>query len=148
MQSPFDDQINAARHEARAVTERMLGTAQTDHDEVMHGFMNRLLDAVLEQKTGGCKHAGSPQPMFASVWERYWRCRPCFIAHAKMVSALGGEGLSEVEEHTCDLCHKYVPKQLAMLHMRVDIFFVYAGMCDDCASFMRQHGAVDKGTTP
>ena len=89
-----------------------------------------------------CEHirGRGPQPMFATVWEKHWRCRGCTVKHAREEHAAEQAGvrvgLSPIEEATCDFCRTFTPGGLSMTVLRLDLWVVMGGACDPCFDLM------------
>jgi len=135
------DQAIAARTEAAEQMMRVFpearGMKPARPPEWVAEFVDRMiLDAAL------CPHVRrGPRPMYAFVWERHWRCRPCLTAWTDEQQALREAGkartLGPIEEFTCDFCRRYTGRTLSPVVIRLDLWIVNGAACEVCFGYLR-----------
>jgi hypothetical protein len=141
-----DDQYDAARREARKLMQRVLpGIENVPVSGEPHPWVARIFDRFLTPFTARCRHidARPVQPVFLNVSEGVWRCRRCVGDHAlELTAALAaGWSLGPIEEFTCDMCRRYVGRELVPLTIRQDFWVIDLAICQRCQDFAANNGA-------
>jgi hypothetical protein len=118
----FADQLDAATAEAahaharftarlraagQDVTDGTGSTLPADVRDQMHGLYLRVITEVAQGTRRHCPHftLGTPAAAVAVVFDDWIACRRCAPLYARRPV------LTQREEHTCDLCGRYRPRQ-------------------------------------
>jgi hypothetical protein len=94
------------------------------------GLYLRVMTEVFTGERAHCGHIDlkAPRPAIACVHANWIYCRPCFARRRP-----GRPPLTEREEHTCDLCGTYRPKQtMHGLYPQVGPVMLIIGICPRC----------------
>lgn len=59
-----------------------------------------------------------------------WKCDECWAYFGQEIQE--GFTLGDLEERTCDLCHRYAPRTMQPLMLRIDHFVMAGGACARC----------------
>jgi hypothetical protein len=133
----LDDQLDAASAETRRLLARV-GIGDATAGPAENFWAEALIDQMMARGTTACIHVKRrpTQPIFATAWERIWRCRRCEERHSRrgveQLRAGSYHGLGFVEEHTCDRCRRYA-SELMPLVVRTGFMVLYAAICPRCA---------------
>jgi hypothetical protein len=147
----FLDQLGAASADGRRSYAEFLGGAKADHpsraaevdarqvpQQIVDQITGLYIRVMTEVATGERAHCGhvslyAPRPAVACVHTNWICCRPCFTRKATRPM------LTEREEHTCDLCGTWRPKQtMHALYPQVGPVMLIIGICPTCRTRITQ----------
>jgi hypothetical protein len=126
------DQLGAAVHESNRIMRRMVASLDgTIHFRVpATGWKRDVIErhnAANRAGTGrACNHSDSPQPLFAAAWH------PGLTVCADCAEAGALYPADEVDNWTCDSCHRYLPDQIAVSALQAGSNIMLVGLCPDC----------------
>jgi hypothetical protein len=137
----LNDQMQAAVAEAMAARTRGIATAERidpgHYGEVvsdataraqLYGHFLRVITGLAAGTVPHCPHISltAPRPAIVVVFAPSIDCHACYRRRPR-------PRLSDVEEHTCDLCRGYVPGQtIHCVLPQCGPYMLVAGMCDRC----------------
>lgn len=126
----LEDQLQAASDQA--IQRLVAAGLPVDKAPRPPAWAHQLLDQLTAPPVRRCSHlvARPVQPWHAYAWEKLWRCSDCLVVHG----SFGVPALGEAEEFTCDVCRRHRPHELLPVIIRMGIWVIYLGVCDDCGT--------------
>lgn len=152
--SALSDQLAAAvtdatrgRERFTEVVRRTLPHGDIYPDETaltaMFGHYLRIVGALADGSINHCPHVGirTPAPAIAAVFGDRVDCFDCY-------SPMRRPHLSQIEDHTCDLCRGYVPDQtMHQLTPQVGPLLLLMGVCEPCIDRMDLDGTRQRASS-